>query len=87
MIKVTFGRTQEKKQHMAHITVNDQQANAIANAQGHIEVHDQRGNCLGVVIQGISRAAVETANRRAESDGPWRSTEQVLKRLKSLESE
>ena len=72
---------------MSHITVDDQQAKAITNAHGHIEVHDQHGNCLGVVVQGISHSAVETAQRRDESDGPWRTTEQVLKRLESLESE
>ena len=66
---------------MSYITVDDQQAKTITNAQGHIDVHDQHGNCLGVVIQGISRAAVETAKRRAETDGPWRTTDQVLKRL------
>ena len=70
---------------MSHITVDDQQAQAITNAQGHIEVRDRQGNCLGVVIQGISREAVETAKRRADSEGPWRTTEQVLKQLDSLE--
>lgn len=72
---------------MAHIIVDDQQVKTIVNAHGHVEVRDRRGNCLGVVVQGMRLEAVETAKRRAKSDGPWRTTEQVLSRLESMESE
>lgn len=72
---------------MSHITVDDQQAKAIAEAHGHVEVRDRHGNCLGVVIQILNRETLEIAKRRADSDGPWRTTEQVLNRLESLETE
>ncbi len=73
---------------MVKIVVTENQAKTITEAKDAIEIVDGRGNRLGFVARPFTGEDVAIARRRAASDEPRRTTEQVLDRLKkSLEQE
>ncbi len=70
---------------MQHITLNDEQMQILAAAQGRVEVRDSGGHLVGYLqFIGFTRVEVEEAKRRLASDEPRFTTEQVLAHLQSL---
>ena len=72
---------------MVKIVVTDDQAKAITEAKGGIEIVDAAGNRLGFFARPFTDQDVAIARQRAASDEPRRTTQQVIDRLKSLEQE
>lgn len=70
---------------MIKIVLNDDQAKAVEEAAGPVELRDQRGGLVGYVSRPPSNQEIEDAKRRLSSSGPWYTTEQVLSHLQSLE--
>jgi hypothetical protein len=70
---------------MMQIVLSDEQAQAIRNATGPVELRDQEGKLLGHVPRPFTSERIADARRRAESDGPWYTTQQVLEHLASLD--
>jgi hypothetical protein len=74
------------KASMPYITVDDDQARIIAGSRESVEIRDRAGRRLGYIVHGFTPAEITEAERRADSDGPWHSTQEVVKHLQSLES-
>lgn len=72
---------------MKHIVVDDKTARAIAEAGEAIELRDQQGRHLGFLTRGVSEQDIEIARQRLASDAPRYTTQEVLDRLRSLESQ
>ena len=74
---------------MTKITLTEQQASLLAAANGgDIILINSEGKRLGIVQQPVfTDQEVAEAERRANSGGPWYSTEQVLAHLRSLAPE
>lgn len=72
---------------MVRMVVTSEQAQILTTANEKIELFDDAGNRLGVVARPISEADVALAQKRAESNQPYRTTKEVLERLKSLEQQ
>jgi len=72
---------------MTEIILSADQIQAVVNATDAVELRDDQGNLVGYVARPPSDAEITDARRRLESDGPWHTTEQVLKHLGSLEQE
>ena len=72
---------------MTHIILDDDQIKAVKGATGAIEIRDRKGNLVGYFSNRLGKDVVTEAKRRANSDGPWYTTEQVLAHLDSLEPE
>ena len=70
---------------MTEIILSADQIQAVVNATDAVELRDDQGKLLGYVTRPPSEADISEARRRLESDGPWHTTEQVLKHLDSLE--
>jgi hypothetical protein len=70
---------------MIKIVLSDEQAKAVANAAGAIELRDHQGRLIGLVSPSPSSAEIAEAKRRLNSAGPWYTTEQVINHLQSLE--
>lgn len=70
---------------MVRMVVTPEQAKILITAMEKIELFDGAGNRLGVVARPISEADLALAQKRAESNQPYRTTKEVLDRLKSLE--
>lgn len=70
---------------MVQIVVTEDQAKAIAESQERIEIVDTAGNRLGFFARPFTDDDVANARKRAASDEPRRTTEQVIDRLNSLE--
>jgi hypothetical protein len=70
---------------MIKIVLNDEQAKAVEEAAGPVEIRDLRGTLVGYVARRLNDAQIQDAKRRLNSDGPWYSTEQVVNHLQSLE--
>jgi hypothetical protein len=70
---------------MIKIVLDDEQAKAIENAIGPVELRDSSDTLVGYVARRPSDAEIQDAKRRLNSAGPWYSTEQVLNHLQSLE--
>jgi hypothetical protein len=70
---------------MIRIVLNDEQAKAVEEAVGPVELRDLRGGLVGYVSLPPSNQEIEDAKRRLRSSGPWFTTEQVLSHLQSLE--
>lgn len=70
---------------MVQIVVTEDQAKAIAESQERIEIVDTAGNRLGFFARPFTDDDVAIARKRAASDEPRRTTEQVIDRLNSLE--
>jgi hypothetical protein len=70
---------------MTQIILSAEQAQAVIAASDAVELRDDQGLLLGYVARPASKGEVAEAKRRLESDGPWHTTEHVLKHLNSLE--
>lgn len=70
---------------MIKIVLNDDQAKAVDEAAGAIELRDPQGRLVGYVSRSPSTREIAEARRRLASAGPWYTTEQVLNHLQSLE--
>ncbi len=69
-----------------HITVDDEQATLLARATGVVEIRDRQGRLLGYATHGFTADDIVLARQRLASDGPWFTTDEVLARLKSVET-
>jgi len=67
------------------IVLSDDQAQAIRSAAGPVELRDREGRLLGYVPRPFTKERIADALRRAQSEGPWHTTEQVLDHVKSLD--
>lgn len=70
---------------MSHLVLDDEQAQAVTNSRGDIQVRDRKGNILGYMSPDFTAADIAEAKRRLASDQPRHTTQQVLKHLRSLE--
>jgi hypothetical protein len=70
---------------MNRLVLSDEQARLLSLSKEVVEVVDQDGKHLGYVTTDFSAEEIAEAERRAGSDGPWYTTDEVLKHLKSLE--
>jgi hypothetical protein len=70
---------------MTQIVLNEDQANAIKAATGVVELRDGDGRLLAYIPRPFTSERIADAKRRAEFDGPWYTTEQVLNHLASLD--
>lgn len=70
---------------MAEIIVDDEEANVIFTANAKVSVRDRNGRLLGWITPSISAEELDEIKRRRAAGGPWRTTEQVLEHLRSLE--
>jgi hypothetical protein len=71
---------------MIRLILNDEQVQAVQQADDRVELCDARGTLLGYMSRPLSPELLKEIDRRLKSDGPWRTTAQVLEHLKSLES-
>jgi hypothetical protein len=72
---------------MPEIVVSDELAHAIVIADGPVRLRDRAGHYLGYVFRSaFSPEEIADAERRVGSAGPWRTTQQVLDRLRCVES-
>jgi hypothetical protein len=75
------------------LILTHQQARLLAEASLPVPIRDPEGNLLGyaspnagkLAQHGFTPAQLAEAKRRADSDGPWYTTQQVLDHLRSLE--
>jgi hypothetical protein len=72
---------------MIRIILNDEQAKAAQLATETVELLDQRGHLVGYVSRPPQESTVAEARRRANSAGPWYTTQQVLEHLESLDQQ
>jgi hypothetical protein len=70
---------------MIKIVLNDEQAKAVEDSSGAVELRDTRGRLVGYVARSSSAEDIAAAKARLSSTGPWYSTAQVLSHLQSLE--
>lgn len=70
---------------MTEIILSADQIQAVVGATDAVELRDGQGKLLGYVARPPSETEISEAKRRLESDGPWHTTEQVLKHLDSQE--
>ena len=72
---------------MTQIVLSDEQAQAVQEATGAIELRDREGRLLGYIRRPLTKERIAELRRRAESEGPWYTTEQVLQHLASLDGQ
>ncbi|MEO8496874.1 MAG: hypothetical protein ABI614_17525 [Planctomycetota bacterium] len=70
---------------MTQIVLTADQVQLVATASDAVELRDGRGTLLGYVARPPSDTEFGDATRRLASDGPWHTTEQVVRHLDSLE--
>ena len=70
---------------MVVIVLNEEQARVIAEARDGVELRDNSGRHLGFVSHGVTQEEIDEAKRRAASDEPRYTTDEVLEHLRSLE--
>jgi hypothetical protein len=78
-------RSRGGKVSVIKIVLRDEQAKAVEEATGPVELRDVRGGLVGYVSRPVSSQDIEDAKRRLSSSGPWFTTEQVHSHLQSLE--
>jgi len=64
---------------MIKIVLNDEQAKAVEDSFGAIELLDSRGRLVGHVARSTTPDDIAAAKARLSSTGPWYTTAQVLK--------
>ncbi len=72
---------------MTRITLNDEQAKAVHEAQDTIELRDRQGGLLGYMSRPPCDSEIAEAQRRLNSQGPWHTSAQVLDHLDALDQE
>lgn len=79
---------------MIELVVNDDQASVIAAATTAIPIRDSNGKLIGLAARiadeqgkqcGFTPDEIAEAEKRLDSDGPWHTTQDVLKHVRSLE--
>jgi hypothetical protein len=70
---------------MIQIILNDEQARLAHSSQEGVELRDSNGQLIGYVARPLGAEVIAVARQRANSAGPWHSTQQVLDHLHSLE--
>jgi hypothetical protein len=72
---------------VTQLVLDDVQVEAVRKATERLEVRDRGGNLIANLAKqfGFSPKEIADAKRRMIFDGPWRTTQQVLDRLISLE--
>jgi hypothetical protein len=70
---------------MPAIMLTKDQLAILGESDGNAILTDEYGNHVGYVSPPLSQAELEELHRRADSDGPWYTTAEVLEHLKSLE--
>jgi hypothetical protein len=70
---------------MTQIILNDDQAETIRRAVGSVALVDRDGKLLGRISRPFTNEHIAELIRRAESDGPWYTTKQVLDYLATLD--
>ena len=71
---------------MAHLIVDDAQAEMIAQSNEPIEIRDRQGNHLGYVAKSFTPEELDLAKTRQTSNDPRYSTAEVLNHLRSLDA-
>jgi hypothetical protein len=71
--------------YMIRIVLSDEQAKAVEDSSGAVELRDSRGRLVGYVARTSSPEDIAAAKGRLSSSGPWYTTAQVLGHLQSLE--
>lgn len=74
-----------ERETVTQIILSDDQLATIRAATDAVAIRDRQGKLLGYVSPPPTDEEIVLARRRAESAGPWHSTDQVLDRLKSLD--
>jgi hypothetical protein len=74
---------------MIQVILNNDQARLVRATKGEVELRDEHGTLIGYVTQRAKATPEEIAEarRRLLSDGPWRTTAEVLSRLRAAELE
>ncbi len=71
---------------MVQVILTDDQARSITAANAAVSLVDSAGNAIGIAQRTkLSPLEIEEIMRRAATNGPWRTTTQVLERLAGLE--
>lgn len=63
---------------MTQLVLSDERARVVAETGEGVELVDRDGRHLGYVSTGFSSQEIAEAERRARSDGPWHTTDEVL---------
>jgi hypothetical protein len=70
---------------MTKIILDPQQANVLKSSNGDVTIVDESGQVLGYVQRSsFTPEEIAEAKLRSQAGGPWRTTEQVMGRLRSL---
>lgn len=72
---------------MNEIILSDDQLRVVREASGRVAILDPQGCLVGYLSRAVDPAIIAEAERRAASDGPWFTTQQVLDHLKSLDAD
>lgn len=72
---------------MAHIVLSDEQVETLQTALEPVELRDRDGRVIRVIAPAWSKEDITKAKEALASNGPWHTTEQVLKHLQSLEQQ
>lgn len=77
---------------MTHITLDSAQAKLVLQSRDQVQLWDPDGNVIGIVAPAPNFAAedspftaeeIAAAKRALAAPGPWRTTQEVLERLRS----
>ncbi len=71
---------------MVQLVVTPEQASLLRTATDTVLIVDSEGNRLGSIAPPFTAEEITEAKRRAASNEPRRSSEQVFERLRSLEA-
>jgi len=72
---------------MTGIRLTKDQLSILDESHGSAVLLDEHGMPVGYVSPPLTEAEMQELRRRADSDGPWYTTAEVLAHLKSLEHE
>lgn len=71
---------------MSDIRLTKEQLEILTASGGTAVLTDEEGHPVGYVSPPLSATELRELERRADSDGPWYTTAEVLAHLKSLET-
>jgi len=71
---------------MTQIVLDEKQAAALIASRGQVRLCDAVGKVLGIAHPVFSPEEVDEATRRASSPGIWHTTDEALKRLRSIDA-
>jgi hypothetical protein len=71
---------------MVQIVLTTEQVRLLSGAGESVEIVDAHGNRVGYLARSLDAQDIAIARRRAESNEPRRTTQQVLQRIQSLEN-